>query len=584
MDLFSIFALFGGLAFFLFGMNIMSSGLEKITGGKLEEALKKMTSNPLKGLLLGAGVTIAIQSSSAMTVMLVGFVNSGIMELGQTIGIIMGSNVGTTLTAWILSMSGIKSECFWIKLLKPESFSPLIAFGGILLIMGTKVDYKKNIGNIMLGFSILMYGMHLMSEAVSPLADQPEFGKLLVAFRNPCLGIITGAVFTGVIQSSAASIGILQALSLTGNITFGMAMPIIMGQNIGTCVTALLSSIGVNKNAKRVAIVHIYFNLIGTLASLFVVEAANELGVFKIWESSITPMWIAAVHSLFNLFTTIILFPFTRQLEKLAKWTIKDKDSDSKEECTVLDERLLLTPSVAIASCGECLFKMAKLVQENLYHSLELIQHYNSQAFESIIRKEALVDKYEDKLGTFLVKLSSCSLSEGDSKEISKMLHLIGDFERIGDHALNLAEIAKEAAENEMDFSVEAKKELLCLSDAVREIVNMSFRAVIEKDLELAKRVEPLEEVIDYLKLQLKEKHVERLKNGKCTIDQGFEFSDMINNCKRVSDHCSNIAVCLIKINESNFDTHEYLHGIKANQNGPFVEQYIYFRNKYNLS
>lgn len=581
MNIFSLFTLCGGLAFFLFGMSILSSGLEKMTGGRLEKALKKMTSSPIKSLLLGAGVTVAIQSSSAMTVMLVGFVNSGIMELGQTVGVIMGSNVGTTLTAWILSLAGIESDQFLIQLLKPEAFAPIIALVGIILIMGFKDTHKKDIGGIMLGFSILMYGMTLMSDAVSPLADIPEFGQILVAFNNPWLGVLAGALFTGVVQSSAASVGILQALSLTGNITFGMAIPIIMGQNIGTCVTALLSSIGVNINAKRVAIVHIYFNLIGTLASLAILGILSSTISLPFLEEAITPVWIAAAHSLFNLFTTLMLLPFTKQLERLAKWTIKDKNVE--EQYTLLDERLLLTPSVAIAASKEHTINMAKLVQENLSNSLSLIKKYDEQVLLGIEQKEELIDEYEDKLGTFLVRLSSRELSDEDSKEVSKVLHIIGDFERIGDHALNIGNTIKGISQQDRSFSKEATEEMIHLSHAVNDIVNMSFTAMTHNDLSLAKQVEPLEEVIDYLNLQLKKKHIDRLKEGKCTIEQGLAFNDIINDCERVSDHCSNIAVCLIQINEANFDTHEYLHDIKSAEKGPFMEYYQYFREKYDI-
>lgn len=581
MDIFSVFTLFGGLAFFLFGMNTMSNGLEKMTGSKLEKALKRMTSNPLKSILLGAGITIAIQSSSAVTVMLVGFVNSGIMQLGQTIGIIMGSNIGTTLTAWVLSLSGIKSDNFLIELLKPESFSPIIALIGIILTMISKDNKKKDIGTIMLGFSILMFGMNLMAEAVSPLAEMKEFSDILVAFKNPLLGVAAGAIFTGVIQSSAASIGILQALSMTGEITFAMAIPIIMGQNIGTCATALLSSIGVNKNAKRVAIVHIYFNLIGTGVCLSGFFLLNKIFEFPFVNESISPIWIAVTHSVFNIVTTIVLIPFAKQLERLAKFTIRDKDKE--EHYTLLDDRILLTPSVAIAECMEHMIRMAKLVQENLYNSLEIMRSYSGKVVESIQRKEELIDGYEDKLGTSLVKLSSRELSDKDSKEISKMLHVISDFERIGDHAVNIAQLAQEIYENELSFSKEAQADLITLTDAVKEIVNMAIRAVIDDDIQLAKRVEPLEEVIDFLKDKLRKEHIERLKDGRCTIEQGFIFNDLITNCERVSDHCSNIAVCVIQISESNFDTHEYLHGIKSTLAGPFMEDYEHFKKKYEL-
>lgn len=581
MNIFSIFTLFGGLAFFLYGMTIMSNGLEKMTGGKLEKTLKTMTKSPMRSLLLGAGITIAIQSSSAMTVMLVGFVNSGIMELGQTVGIIMGSNVGTTLTAWILSLAGVQSDNFMIQLLNPEAFSPIVALIGIILMMTAKSNKKKDIGNIMLGFSILMYGMTLMSDAVSPLADMPEFAKILVAFTNPLLGVAAGAIFTGVIQSSAASVGILQALSLTGSITYGMAMPIIMGQNIGTCVTAMISSIGVNKNAKRVAGVHIYFNLIGTIVCLSLFYFINLFIDFKFVEDAISPVGIAAVHSIFNIVTTIILLPFSKQLEKLAKLTIKDKEEEVKY--TFLDERLLATPSVAIAQCEESTIKMAHLAQDTLIKSIEVLKSYDSKIVDEIIEQEQEIDRYEDHLGTYLVKLSNRELSDEDSKIVSRILHMIGDFERIADHALNLSRVATELHDKGIAFSEEARKETGTITAALKDIMEMTVKVVENNDIELAKKVEPLEEVIDHLKSKIKKRHIKRLKDGECTIEQGFIFSDLLTNYERISDHCSNIAVCAIQVSEANFETHEYLQGVKSEAFGTFAKTYSEFKEKYKL-
>lgn len=579
MNIFSVFTLFGGLAFFLYGMNIMSSGLEKMTGGKLERTLKRMTKSPIRSLLLGAGITIAIQSSSAMTVMLVGFVNSGIMELGQTVGIIMGSNIGTTLTAWVLSLAGVKSDNFIIQLLNPEAFSPIVALIGIILIMTAKSTKKKDIGNIMLGFSILMFGMNLMSDAVSPLADMPEFSKILVAFTNPLLGVAAGAIFTGIIQSSAASVGILQALSLTGSITYGMAMPIIMGQNIGTCVTAILSSIGVNKNAKRVAGVHIYFNIIGTIVFLSVFYLVNSFVQFKFVSEAISPIGIAAVHSIFNIVTTLVLLPFSKQLENLAKLTIKDKNNN--DEYTFLDERLLATPSVAIAECRESTIKMALLVQDTLNKSINVLTNYDYKVTEEIREQEQMIDSYEDHLGTYLVKLSSRELSDEDSKEVSKILHMIGDFERIGDHALNLSRVATELHEKEIIFSNGAKKETEAITAALKDIMELTVKVVKYNDVELAKKIEPLEQVIDYLKAESKRKHIRRLKEGQCTIEQGFIFSDLLTNYERISDHCSNIGVCVIQVSEASFETHEYLQSIRAEAYGAFQRNYNEFLQKY---
>lgn len=581
MNIFSVFTLFGGLAFFLYGMNIMSSGLEKMTGGKLERTLKRMTKSPMRSLLLGAGITIAIQSSSAMTVMLVGFVNSGIMELGQTVGIIMGSNIGTTLTAWILSLAGVKSDNFLIQLLNPEAFSPIVALIGIILIMTAKSTKKKDIGNIMLGFSILMFGMNLMSDAVSPLADMPEFASILVAFKNPLLGVAAGAIFTGVIQSSAASVGILQALSLTGSITYGMAIPIIMGQNIGTCVTAIISSIGVNKNAKRVAGIHIYFNLIGTIICLSIFYLVNAVVHFTFINEAISPVSIAAVHSIFNIVTTLILLPFSKQLENLARYTIKDKNSD--EKYTFLDERLLATPSVAIAECKESTIKMSLIVEDNLSKSIDAFVNYDYKVIDQIIEQENLIDSYEDHLGTYLVKLSSRELSDEGSKEISKILHMIGDFERIGDHAINLSRVATEIHEKDIIFSKQAQEELGIMTAAIKEIISLTVEAVVHNKIDLAKSVEPLEQVIDFLEAELKNRHIKRLKEGLCTIEQGFIFSDLLTNYERISDHCSNIAVCMIQVNESSFDTHQYLKGIKSEATGEFSKAFDKFMSKYQI-
>lgn len=419
MDIFAIITLIGGLAFFLYGMHVMSSGLEKIAGGKLEKGLKKVTSNKYKCLLFGAGVTIAIQSSSAMTVMLVGFVNSGIIELQQTIGIIMGSNIGTTLTAWVLSLAGIESENVVLRMLKPESFSPIIATVGVMLLMVSKKRKRKDIGSILIGFAVLMFGMTLMSDAVSPLADMPEFAHLLIAFKNPILGVVIGTVFTGIIQSSAASVGILQALSLTGNITFGMALPIIMGQNIGTCVTALLSSIGVNKNAKRVAVVHIYFNMIGTVVCLSVFYLTNAIFQFAFVDTTISPIGIAGIHSIFNLITTAMLLPFTAQLERLAKLTIRSKEEKVN---TFLDERLLATPSIAVAECRNRMVQMVELVHESMQAAISLLRNYDEEKIEQILHNEEKTDQFEDNLGTYLLKLGGTEISEQDNKEVSKIL------------------------------------------------------------------------------------------------------------------------------------------------------------------
>lgn len=579
MDVFSLFTLLGGLAFFLYGMHVMSSGLERMVGGKLEQVLKSMTSSKWKGLLLGAVITIAIQSSSAMTVMLVGLVNSGIMQLSQTVGIIMGSNVGTTLTAWILSAAGIESSNFFMRLLKPESFSPLVALLGVLLIMGAKGDKKKNAGTILVGFSVLMTGMSFMSQSVSPLADMPVFQDILVMFQNPLAGILLGAVVTGVIQSSAASVGILQSLSLTGSITFGMAIPIIMGQNIGTCVTSLISSIGTNKNAKRVTAVHIYFNVLGTVICLSGFYLLNAFIHFDFTDSPITALGIAVVHSLFNLFTTIILLPFSKQLEKLAKLTIREKST--KEE--LLDERLLLSPGFAVAECRKLAVHMAKAAQVSMAEAIKLLRGYNEQMADYIAQEEGQIDLYEDKLGTFLVKLSSKELSRQDSNDVSQLLHAIGDFERIGDHAVNILRAAKEIHEKELQFSEKAQEELEVITRAILRIMDLTVEAFETNDAALAAKVEPLEQVIDGLKLELKNRHIRRLQEGRCTIELGFVLTDLLTNYERVSDHCSNVAVTVIQIKDSSLDTHGYLNEVKTAGDPDFTQAFEAYSLEYLL-
>lgn len=581
MNIFSVFTLFGGLAFFLFGMHVMSTGLEKVAGGRLEHTLKKMTSNKFKSLLLGAGITIAIQSSSSMTVMLVGLVNSGIMQLGQTIGVIMGSNIGTTLTPWLLSLAGIESENFFIQFLKPTSFSPIIAMVGVILIMAAKSTRKKDVGNIMVGFAVLMFGMDLMSTAVSPLAEMPEFTSMLTAFNNPLIGAAVGAVFTGIIQSSAASVSVLQALSLTGGLTYGMALPIVMGQNIGTCVTALLSSIGVNKNAKRVAVVHIYFNLIGTTIGLIGFFGLNYFLKFSFVDDAISPVGVALLHTAFNFLTTALLFPFTKQLEKLTRFTIPDKDE--KEKFALLDQRLLNTPSFAIAECKNITIKMAELSRDTIFAAIDLMQDYSSKKADKIIKNEKKIDMYEDELGSYLVKLSSKELSDKDSNEVFKLLHSIGDFERIGDHAVNILHVAKEMHSKDVKFSEDALAELKVVTNAIIEILNITTRAFIDDSVPLAVKVEPLEQVIDGLISETKSRHVNRLQSNQCTIELGFIFSDLLNNYERISDHCSNIAVCIIQIKDNAFDTHVYLNEVKTSGQPEYTSEFDAYREKYML-
>ena len=563
MNIFSLFTLCGGLAFFLYGMTVMSKSLEKMAGGRLERLLKRMTSNPIKSLLLGAGITIAIQSSSAMTVMLVGLVNSGVMELGQTIGVIMGSNIGTTLTAWLLSLTGIESDSFFVNFLKPKNFSPLLALAGILLIMGSKKQRRRDVGRVMMGFSILMYGMELMSGAVSPLADMPEFTELMTAFTNPLLGVLVGAAFTGIIQSSAASVGILQALAMTGSVTYGMAIPIIMGQNIGTCVTALISSIGVSRNAKRVSVIHISFNLIGTVVGLVVLCGGNAIFGFPFLSESVNAVGIAFCHTVFNVCTTLLLLPFTRQLEWLAKKAISTEDKPS--DFAFLDPRLLRTPGVAVNECAGMVNQMGALAQTSMNLVLDQFLQYTEAREEEIVANEDKLDIYEDRLGGYLVQISQHGTSSDDNHTISRLLHAIGDFERIGDHILNLQQSAKELHDKQLRFSDAAREELGVLTHLMQDILDASLSCFREDDPIAAQQVEPLEETMDCLTDEIRSRHIRRLQSGECTIQLGFVLNDLLNNFERVSDHCSNIAVSVIEERDSHIAAHAYLHDMKKN-------------------
>ena len=583
MDIFSIITLLGGLAFFLYGMNVMSQGLEKMAGGQLETILQKMTSNRIKALGLGIVVTAAIQSSSAVTVILVGLVNSGIMHFGRTIGIIMGANVGTTVTAWLLSMIGIESSNPFIKLLKPENFSLLFALLGIMLIMMSKSTKKKDIGSILIGFAVLMFGMELMSGAVEPLKDMPEFTSILTMFENPLFGILAGAILTGIIQSSSASVGILQALSMTGTINFSVALPIIMGQNIGTCVTALISSIGVNKNARKVAVVHITFNLIGTLVWLVAFYSLNAIFKFAFVNEAINPFGIAVLHSIFNISTTLILLPFTKQIEKIANFVIKEDANEKPVKNDFLDSRLLATPSVAVAECKKLTYKMAQVAQDIIHRSFSLFDKFNDDVETKMLADEEELDLYEDKLGNYLITISSKGLSDADSRAKFMMLHNIGDFERLGDHALNLYKAAKELDTKKLSFTEDALQDLLVLRRAAEEIVDNTVNAYINNDMSLAIKVEPLEQVIDKLTAEIKTKHIERLQRGECTIEMGFILSDILTNYERISDHCSNIAVAMIEINHGVFDTHKYLNAIKNSNNKEFNDSYAVYEAKYSL-
>ena len=581
MTVFNLFSLAGGLAMFLFGMKVMGESLEKRAGGRLKRILEQMTSSPLRGVLLGFAVTAIIQSSSATTVMIVGFVNSGIMQLNQAIGVIMGANIGTTVTAWLLSMSGIRGDSVWMQLLKPSSFSPILAFIGMIMVMFSKNGKRKDTGTILLGFAILMFGMETMSAAVQPLSKIPEFTHILTLFSNPILGVLAGAVITGIIQSSSASVGILQALSNTGSITYATAIPIILGQNIGTCVTALISSVGTNKNARRAAMVHLYFNIIGTVLFLSLFYSFNAIFKFSFIGSSISAVGIAVIHTTFNVLSTLVLLPFIKQLEKLAFLTIRD--TSEVEELQLLDDRLLEAPFIAIERCKKLTDTMAQSARDTLLLSVSMVNKYNEKDAIRVQEEEQKIDMFEDKLGTYLVKLSGMSLTQEKSRDISKLLHTIGDFERISDHAVQILAAASEMHEKNIHFSVEAQGEMQVITAAMVETLNMAIDAFCLDDPTLARKVEPLEEVVDFLKDEIKKKHVVRLQNGLCTIELGFILADLLSNYERVTDHCSNIAVCVIEMQHGSFDTHEYLNRIKSGGNEEYTRYYQQYLEKYTL-
>ena len=590
MDIFGVLSLIGGLAIFLYGMDLLGEGLTGASGGKLEKILEKLTSNPLKAVLLGAGVTAVIQSSSATTVMVVGFVNSGIMKLSQAVGVIMGANIGTTITSWILSLTGIESSNIFISLLKPTSFSPVLAAVGIVFLMFLKKDSLKNPGKIMIGFALLMYGMDAMSSSVAPLAEVPQFASILTAFSNPVLGMLAGMLFTAIIQSSSASVGILQALCSTGILSYATALPIIMGQNIGTCVTALLSSIGATKNGKRAAIIHLYFNVIGTVTFMIVFYALNAVIHFSFLNLTAQEFGIAVIHTTFNIVTTAYLLPLRKVLEKLAYATIKLDDDEKRimdnrsgNEFALLDDRFLEAPSLAVEHCKQVINKMADISRESLFISMSLIGGYDEEQALRVGELETRADKYEDALGTYIMKISTKNLKKEDSEMLNVMLHCIGDFERISDYACNICDSARELQQKNMQFSPKAETELDILSSAVREAVDISFDAFKSNNKNEADKVEPLEELIDTLAVELKARHIRRLREGKCTIELGFAHSDILNNLERVADHCSNIAVDVIQSDQLEFDAHEYLDRIKNKDNQQFARDYKAYKEKYRL-
>ncbi len=565
MDIFGVFALVGGLALFLYGMDIMGKGLEKLSGGRLERLLEKLTSNRIKAVALGALVTAVIQSSSATTVMVVGFVNSGIMKLTQAIGIIMGANIGTTMTSWILSLSSIESSNFFVKLLKPSSFAPILALIGIIFIMFNKKEKKKDIGMILIGFAILMTGMDQMSAAVKPLRDVPEFTNILLMFSNPIFGMLAGLVLTAIIQSSSASVGILQALCATGAVPFSTAIPIIMGQNIGTCVTAIISGIGASKNAKRTAAVHLYFNIIGTVVFMVVFYAIHAIIPFGFMELAADAKGIATVHSLFNVGATLLLLPFAKGLEKLAVLTIKDTKEDQEKEniFKALDMRFLDTPGIALEQCKKLTDDMARVTKESLFGAIELLDNYSDKREKELVDMETLVDRYEDEIGAYLMKVNARDLSNKDSHMVNTLLHSIGNWERISDHALNICDAAREIHDKKISFSKAATEELAVYTKAIKDILNMTVEAFEYDDISMAKKVEPLEEVIDNLNLMIKNRHVQRLRAGECTIELGFVLNDILTNYERVSDHCSNVAVTIIQTEDYDVEAHEYIGHLK---------------------
>lgn len=581
MNIFNVLTLIGGLCLFLFGMTVMGDALERRAGGSLKMILGKLTKNKMTGFLTGLGVTSIIQSSSATTVMVVGFVNSGIMTLRQSIGVIMGANIGTTVTAWILSLCGISSDNFFVELLKPASFTPVLALIGTGLLMFAKSSKRRDTGTILLGFATLMFGMDTMSSAVSGLADVPEFQQMFLMFKNPVLGVLVGAILTAVIQSSSASVGILQALSVTGGVSYGAAIPIIMGQNIGTCITAILSSFGTTKNAKRAAIVHLSFNVIGTIIWLTVFSIASAIFKPAILDKSASLVGIAVAHSAFNIACTAILLPMSSLLEKLAIRLVPD--NKDKEVSAELDERLLATPAIALERCNTLVCEMAELSVSSLKNSMNLLRKPDEKTAELIRENEEKVDHYEDIIGTYLVKLSRHQISDSGSAEVSKLLKAIGDFERISDHSINILESAEELALKEIKFSSEADKELDMICSAVSEVLTLAYKSFVFGDMDAALRVEPLEQVVDTLHDKLRNGHIKRLQSGNCSIEAGFVWADLLTDLERTADHCSNIAVCIIDANNNNMNVHSSLKSLKTD-NKKFDKMYEEYSNKYAIT
>lgn len=581
MTIFNALNLIGGLCLFLFGMNLMGQALERRAGSGLRSLLEKMTQNRLMGLLAGLGVTAVIQSSSATTVMVVGFVNSGLMTLRQSIGVIMGANIGTTVTAWILSLSGIEGSSLLVQMFKPSTFTPILALVGIILYMFCKADKKKDTGMILLGFATLMFGMEAMSSAVSSLRNVPKFREIFLMFSNPILGVLVGAVLTGIIQSSSASVGILQALASTGQVTYGAAIPIIMGQNIGTCVTALLSSIGTNKNARRAALVHLNFNVIGATVGIVLFYVVRAVAAPALLGQAASEWGIAVAHSIFNILCTAVLLPMGGLLEKLVLRLVPEGKQPQRE--AELDERLLATPALALERCRTLIADMASYSMESLRESLNAITAYNQKSAEHIREDEAKTDHYEDIIGSYLVKLSARKIGESDSALAAEYLRIIGDFERIADHSVNILESAEEMQQKGIVFSAAALQEYATMAGAVREVTALAYDSFVSGDVQAARQVEPLEQVIDDLKEEMRTRHIRRMQQGSCGIEAGFIWSDLLTNLERVSDHCSNIACCMIEGADHNLHRHEVLQSIRGSGE-IFDREYSSYRQKYALT
>lgn len=583
-DVFDVISLFGGLALFLFGMNLMSSSLEKRAGGRLKGLLSNITSNPVKGFLLGVGVTALLQSSSATTVMVVGFVNSGLMTLGQSVSIIVGANLGASITPWLLSLAGVQGGSVILEIFKMSTITPVMAFIGAILYIFQKKPAKRDTGMIFLGFAILMYGMEAMSGAVEGLRDMPQFVEIISVLSNPLVGVLAGMVITAVIQSSSASIGILQALATTGKISYGTAIPVIMGQNIGTCISAILSCIGASKNAKRAAMIHLAFNVISTVVVLPIYYLVYYLFDMSFAGLAVTSWQIALINTAYKVVSIVVLLPVLRWLEPLSRFLIRDSSAESEEE-TLLDERLLKSPAVAVARCRSVTVTMAEMAVKSVNDAFRELTSFDEDLAEDILKSESKVDFYEDKLGTYLVKLSAQNLSSADNAQATKLLHMISDFERISDHSVNILKSAEEMSEKKLTFSSDAMQELSTMIDAVSEILGLALQSFRDDDLNSAVMVEPLEQVVDNLKDRIRLNHVRRMQTGECTIELGFILTDLVTNLERVSDHCSNVAGYMLEMSgdNQNIGVHEFLHNVRSGEEKEFNDYYDYFRVKYRM-